>query len=98
MDMGRPREYATQAERQRAYRERQRQAGGSQASPPDQASQEALPQEDSPSPERSSSPPDIEGYVADALLGAEIAFAQINPNANMSTKTLAETLERAESY
>ena len=42
--------------------------------------------------------PPIEQYVADALLGAEIAFGQTNPNANMSTKTLGETLENAERY
>jgi hypothetical protein len=42
--------------------------------------------------------PELERYVADALLGAEIAYSQASPNATESSKTLASALDNAERY
>lgn len=42
--------------------------------------------------------PDLESYVKDALYMAELHHSQASPNATLSTKDLAGTLERAEAY
>lgn len=82
-------------ERKRAYRERKR---AEAKVDPD------LPVVDlsEPEPEKkmipSSSLPDLETYVANAVYMAELHHSQANPNATDSTKTLAEGMERAESY
>ena len=89
------RRYKTNAERQRAYRER-KQGVNSGEMPPE-------PDEAGPPTEPSSSPvlppmPNLDSYVADAVYAAELHHSQASPGANMSTKTLAEAIERAESY
>jgi len=42
--------------------------------------------------------PTLEQYVQQSLLAAEEFHAQTSPQATLSTKTLADRLERAESY
>lgn len=78
----------TNAERQKAYRDRRAQEEGRE------------PRE--PSPPRSTPPPsslpDLEGYVADAVFMAELHHSQASPGATESVKSLAEGIERAESY
>jgi hypothetical protein len=92
--MARPRKWNSEAERIAAYRARKKQ----DVDP-------ALPVvdvQDDIEPATTPSPPpgmpDLETYVAEAVYMAELHHSQTSPNASMSTKSLAETIERAESY
>jgi len=86
--------YASNAERQRAYRERKR---------------AQLAVADLPARDRSSEPAvvekvaavassSLEAYVADAVFMAELHHGQASPQATLSSKSLADAIDRAELY
>lgn len=82
-------------ERKRAYRERKRAELNVDPALPEVD----LTVEPEPPTERSLPPmPPLERYVADAGFMAELHHSQTSPNASLSTKDLAETIARAESY
>ena len=87
--MGRPAKYASEQERKAADAERKRRARANGETPPDKP----LPPPTPPPP-----PTSLDAYVNEALQCAELHHSQASPQATMSTKSLAETLERAENY
>lgn len=95
--IGRPPKYASDDERRQADRERKRR----ERSGADVDS--SLPAVDVDEEVKTSSPvvvpmPELDRYVEDATFMAELAHSQASPNASDSTKSLAETIERAEAY
>lgn len=93
--MARPRQYATAAERQAAYRERKALADVDATLPErDLAEPEPIPPPPTVPPPRLS----LDQYVDEAIIGAELHHAATSSLATLSTVTLAEQIERAESY
>lgn len=79
--------FETNAQRQKAYRERKRRG-------------EVKPQAE-PEPTFTPRPPphlSLDEYVQEAIEGAEHHHAATSLQANLSTTTLAERIERSESY
>lgn len=95
--MARPRKWASESERVAAYRERK---AAEADVDPELPVIDVTEEPESVLGDRSALPGlvSLDDYVSEGIRGAEIHFAQTNPNATASTTSLAEQIERAEQY
>ena len=89
--MANRKQYASNAVRQAAYRERKRAELAEGGLPVTSESGPVLAAGRAPHLS-------LEQYVQEALRGAERHYMETSPHATLSTKTLGETLDRAEVY